>query len=122
MSDTPLTDAATSQRTEYSGYGRDRIAVKVSYVEVKDCRDIERELREEIAALRAENERLERERYELAHAIWHALDDSCEDMSSGEITIMRSDYDRLCSLVPDDHEELHKRFDPSVAAAEKEPT
>lgn len=73
------------------------------------------------AALRAENERLERERYELAHAIWHALDDSCEDMSSGEITIMRSDYDRLCSLVPDDHEELHKRFDPSVAAAEKEP-
>ena len=48
MSDTPLTDESICRRTEYSGYGVDRIAVDVSYVEVNDCRNIERELRDEI--------------------------------------------------------------------------
>lgn len=62
MSDTPLTDASISQHTEYSGWGIDRIAFKVDHVEVSDCRAIERELREEIAAAVARAEQAERER------------------------------------------------------------
>jgi hypothetical protein len=53
VSDTPLTDQSICRRIEYSGYGVDRIAVDVSYVEVHDCRAIERELRDELAAARA---------------------------------------------------------------------
>lgn len=69
---------------------------------------------EERDALAARLAEVERDRYDLAHAIWRALDDSCEDMTKDEITIMRSDYDKLCSLVPEDHEELHAKFDPHV--------
>lgn len=34
----------------------------------------------------------------IAHAAWHALDDSCED-ERGEITIMRKDYDDLSAAL-----------------------
>ena len=54
MSDTPLTDAAISQHTAYSGYGSERISFDMDHVEVNDCRSIERELRERIAELEAE--------------------------------------------------------------------
>jgi hypothetical protein len=57
VSDTPLTDQSICRRIEYSGYGVDRIAVDVSYVEVHDCRAIERELRDELAAARADAQR-----------------------------------------------------------------
>jgi len=56
-SDTPLTDASISWHTAYSGYGSDRISFQMEHVEVSDARAIERELREEIAASRAETRR-----------------------------------------------------------------
>jgi hypothetical protein len=56
MSDTPLTDASISIRTEHAGYGPGRIEVTGTYVEVHDCRMIERELRERISELEAERD------------------------------------------------------------------
>lgn len=47
--------------------------------------------------------------FELAHAVWHTLDDSCDD-GSDNISIMRSDFNDLCELVPEDHEELNQQF------------
>jgi len=57
-SETPLTDASISWHTAYSGYGYERISFQMEHVEVADCRALELELREEIAAARAEIKRL----------------------------------------------------------------
>lgn len=47
-----------------------------------------------------------RSRYDvLAHAVWHALDDSEEDASSGTTTITKEHYETLCKLVPEDFHE-----------------
>lgn len=56
MSDTPLTDESISWHTAYAGYGSDRMEMKVEHVEVSDCRNIERELREQLATVTAERD------------------------------------------------------------------
>lgn len=52
-----------------------------------------------VAELLAERERL----LDIEHAAWHALDD-CEVRDEGAV-IMRSDYDALSKLLPEDHPE-----------------
>lgn len=54
--DTPWTDESISQHTAYAGYGRDRVEVQVEHVEVADCRNIERDLRAQLATVTAERD------------------------------------------------------------------
>lgn len=50
------------------------------------------------------NEKLRRTYRALVHAVfWHALDDSGDDGPEGTMTICKTDYDRLCKLVPEEH-------------------
>jgi hypothetical protein len=68
MSDTPLTDAALSWRTERDRTGYEQ---RIDYVEPEDARAIERELRDELAAARAKlaaPEQIQRERMEARFA------------------------------------------------------
>jgi hypothetical protein len=46
-------------------------------------------------------ENVKKKLYDLEHAVFHALDDSC-DTEHGDYTILRMDFNRLCELVPED--------------------
>lgn len=53
--------------------------------------------------------------YDLEHAIFHALDDSGEDATTGEITIYKLDFEKLSALVPEDWEHRSEADKPTRA-------
>lgn len=60
--------------------------------------------RSQITKLKAEVDRL----HEIEHQAWHLLDDSAENMTTGEITVMKENYEALSKLLPEGHPELRR--------------
>lgn len=111
MSETPKYDALRDQA----------LADPLRYSELEVwavLKDTERDL----AAARAEVEALRLRYYTLAHTVWLALDDGEErETAAGVVTVVAPEhYERLCQLVPLDHEDLSSEFADIALAREQE--
>lgn len=86
-------------------------------VEEEVATAISNELKSErdVLTLQAELTKARDRVYDLEHAIFHALDDSGEDATTGEITIYKLDFEKLSALVPEDWEHRSEADKPTRA-------
>lgn len=59
----------------------------------------------------AETELEHKRLLDIEHLAWHMMDDSTEHTSTGEVTVMREDYEALSKLLAEDHPTVSETVD-----------